>query len=101
MPHSRPRRAMTWQTPLAVIGPRLRLGLRGAEREVPVEGASGVVADLDGPGLAALAVDGDLPVPQVEVAAPRVVGVIADARQADARPSGRPAGGSRAACLAC
>ena len=79
----------------------VRLGLPGADPEVPVEGASGVVADLDGPGLAALAVDGDLPVPQVEVAAPRVVGVIADARQADARPSGRPAGGSRAACLAC
>ena len=38
-------------------------------------------ADLDGPGLAALAADGDLPMPQVEVAAPRVVAVAADARE--------------------
>ena len=44
----------------------------GADAEVPVEAAGGVEADLDDPGLAALAVHGDLPVPQVHVAAPRV-----------------------------
>ena len=50
----------------------------GAGTHIPVEGAGGVVADLDGAGLAALAADGDLPVPEVDVAAPRGVGVVAD-----------------------
>src|ERR1039457_5094670 len=50
--------------------PELRpvsLHLPGADPDVPVEGTSGVVADLDSPGLAALAVDGDLPQLQVQV----------------------------------
>jgi hypothetical protein len=40
------------------------LGVPGAGADVPVEGAGGVVADLDRPGLAAFAVDSDLAVPQ-------------------------------------
>ncbi len=67
----------------------MRLGVPGADAEVPVEGAGGVVADLDRAGLAALAVDGDLAVPQVHVAAPLVVGVVADARELRQADPGR------------
>src|SRR5208282_3110465 len=80
------------RTPVADAKPQLRpvcLGVPGADAEVPVEAAGGVVADLDGPGLAAFAVDGDLPVPQVDVAAPRVAGVVADARKLRQAHSGR------------
>jgi hypothetical protein len=49
--------------------------MAGAGAQVPVEGAGGVVADLHGPGPVALAGDGDLPVLQVKVAAPRVLRV--------------------------
>jgi hypothetical protein len=61
------------RTPVVYPEPQLRpvrLGVPAADPEVPAEGAGSVVADLDGPGLAALAVDGDLPVPQIKVAAP-------------------------------
>jgi hypothetical protein len=65
---------MTWQMPLAVIGPRLFapshscgrhawacLGVPGADAEVLVEAAGCVMADLDDADPAALAADGDLP----------------------------------------
>src|ERR1700733_13027679 len=70
--------------PVVPPEPQLRpvcLGVPGPDPEVPVEGAGGVVADLDRAGPAALAVHGDLPVPQVDVAAPGVAGVVADARE--------------------
>jgi len=78
---------------LAVSGPEPQLrpcGQRvaGAGAEVAVHADGGVVAELDDAVLAALAVDGDLPLPQVDVAAVRVVSAVADAgqfRQADAR----------------
>ena len=41
----------------------VRLGVPGADPEVAVQAAGGVEADLDGPGLAALAPHGDLAVP--------------------------------------
>jgi len=81
------------RTPVADAEPQLRpacLGVPGADAEVPAGAAGGVVADLDGPGLAALAVDGDVSVPQVDVAAPRVAGVVADARKLRQAHSGRP-----------
>src|SRR5208282_2648406 len=49
--------------PVAGPEPQLRpvrLGVPGADAEVAVEAAGCVEADLDGPGLAALALDGDL-----------------------------------------
>ena len=71
------------------LGP-VGLGVPGPGADVPVEGAGGVVADLDRAGRAALAADGDLAVPQVDIAAPRVAGVIADAREfGQAHPGGR------------
>jgi hypothetical protein len=57
-----------------------RLDVPGPDADVPVEAAGRVVADLDDPGLAAFPVDGDLPVPQVHVAALRVIRVEADLR---------------------
>src|SRR6266702_2952548 len=63
--------------PVADPEPQLRpvrLRVPGADAEVPVEAAGGIVTDLDDPGLSALAADGDLPLPQVDVAALRVVG---------------------------
>src|SRR6516162_2620326 len=81
------------RAPVVYPGPQLRpvgLGVPGADADVPVQGAGGVVADLDGPGLAALAVDGDPPVPQVKVAAPPVAGVVADAREFRQPHPGRP-----------
>ena len=54
------------RAPVAHPEPQLRpvgLGVPGADAEVPVEAAGGVMADLDDAGLAALAVDGNLPVP--------------------------------------
>ena len=47
------------------------LGVPGAGPQVPVEAAGCLVADLDDAVLAALAADGDLPLPQVDVAVPR------------------------------
>jgi len=49
--------------------------------DVTVEAAGRPVADLDGPGRAALAADPDLPGVQVKVAAGGVAGVVADAGQ--------------------
>jgi hypothetical protein len=50
------------------LGP-LGVGMPGAGAEVPVQAAGGLVADLDDPVLAALAVDDELPLPQVEITA--------------------------------
>src|ERR1039458_10211710 len=64
--------------------PQLRpvcLGVPGAGADVLVDAAGGPEADLDGPGLVPLAVDGDLPQLQVDVAVPRVMVVIPDLRQ--------------------
>ena len=58
-------------------------GLRvpGPGAEVPVQAPGGLVADLDDAVLAALAADADLPLPQIDVTAPRVIGVVQDACQ--------------------
>ena len=53
----------------------------GAHPQVADQAAGGLVPDLDGPHLGALAADGDFPLPQVNVAAPWVVGVVTDPRQ--------------------
>src|SRR5260370_34692577 len=53
----------------------------GAGAQVPVQAAGSTVADLDRAGLACLAADGDLPLPQVDITALRVVRVVPDARQ--------------------
>jgi hypothetical protein len=53
--------------PVACSEPQLvppGLGVAGAGAQVPVQAAGGLVADLDDPVLAALAADGDLPLPQ-------------------------------------
>ena len=75
--------------PVVHAQPRLvppGLGVPSAGTEVPVQAAGRLVADLDDAVLAALAADGDLPLPQVDVAAPRVTGVVAEGRPA--RPAG-------------
>ena len=59
----------------------VRQRVPGADPQVAVQAAGGVVADLDDPGLAALAANGDLPLLQVDVAASLVVGVVADPGQ--------------------
>jgi hypothetical protein len=68
----------------------VRLGVPGADPDVPVDSAGSVVADLDGPGLPAFPADSDLALSQVDVAALRVTGgAVPDAcqfRQPD--PSG-------------
>src|SRR5271166_3789186 len=84
--------------PVAGPEPQLRpvcLGVPGADADVPVQAAGCVEADLDGPGLAALALDGDLPVPQVHVAAPRVVSVVPDSGQLRQADPGRPEHGDQ------
>src|SRR5258708_29817239 len=67
--------------------PRLRVP--GPDPEVAVEAAGSVIADPDDPGLAALAPDGDLTVPQVHVTAPWVFGVVADPGQFRHSDAGR------------
>jgi hypothetical protein len=68
--------------------PQLRpvcLGVPGADADVAVEGAGGVMAELDHADLA-LAADGDLPAAKVDITVLRVAGVAADPgqlRQAD------------------
>src|ERR1700678_1279677 len=85
--------------PAAVSGSRLftpshSLAARpgGAWRgpRVPVEAAGCLVADLDDAVLAALAADGDFPMPQVDVAAPRVTGVVPQAGQLGQPDAGGP-----------
>jgi hypothetical protein len=56
----------------------VRLGVPGADAEVPVQSAGGLVPDPDDPLPPALATDGDLPLHQVEVAAPGIARVVAD-----------------------
>jgi hypothetical protein len=58
------------------------LGVAGSGPDVPVEGSGRLVADLDDPLLAVLAADGDLPLPQVQVATLRILWVVADPGQA-------------------
>ena len=62
----------------------------GAGADVPAQAPGGLLADPDDPVLAALAADGDLPLPQVDVAAPRVTGVIPQAGQLGQPDAGRP-----------
>jgi hypothetical protein len=57
------------------------LGVPGAGADVPVEGSGGLVPDPDDPLPPALAVDGDLPLHQVHVAAPEAARVVADPGQ--------------------
>src|SRR5271165_6315498 len=65
------------------------LGVPDPGQQVPVEAAGCLVADPVDPGLAALAADGDLPLPQVDVAAARVAGVVAEAGQCGQPDAGR------------
>jgi hypothetical protein len=70
--------------PAADSEPQLRpvsLRVPGTGTEVPVQAPGGLVADPDDPVLAALAADGDLPLLQVDVTAPRVTRVIPQAGQ--------------------
>jgi hypothetical protein len=60
------------------------------DADVTVEAAGGVVADLDNPGLAALAAHGDLSLPQVDIAAARVLRVVLDAGQLGQADAGGP-----------
>src|ERR1700693_4104623 len=78
--------------PLAPPQPQLRpvrLLMPGAGAEIPVQGPGGLVPDPDHPRPAALAADGDLPPPQVDIAAPRVVRVVADPGQLPRADPGR------------
>ena len=76
--------------PLAVTGPRLLTpgtaaagmpGHAGPDPDVVVKADCGVVADPDDPRLTALAPDRDLPPPQVDVTALRILGVVDDPGQ--------------------
>ena len=74
--------------------PQLRppgLGVPGPGADVPVQAPGGLAADPDDPVLAALAADGDLPLPQVDVAALRVAGVVPQAGQLGQPDAGGPA----------
>jgi hypothetical protein len=78
--------------PVAGSQPQLRPpGLRvpGAGAQVPVQAPRGPVADPDDPVLAALAADSDLPLPQVDVTALRVTGVVPQAGQFGQPDAGR------------
>lgn len=60
----------------------------GPDPDVAVEAQGGVVADPDDPRLTALAPDRDLPLPQVNITALRILGVVDDPgqlRQTDPR----------------
>jgi hypothetical protein len=59
------------RAPVVDAEPQLRpanLGVPGADADVAVQGAGGVVADLDRAGVAAPAANGDLSMPQVDIA---------------------------------
>jgi hypothetical protein len=76
--------------PAARAQPQLRpprLSVPGPGPQVPVQAPGRLVADPDDAVHPALAADGDLPLPQVDVTAPRVTRVVAQAGQL-----GRPAG---------
>jgi hypothetical protein len=81
-----------------VVDPRpqlrpVRLGVPCPDPDVAVEGDGGLVADPDDPRLAALAPDGDLPLPQVNVTVLRIVRVVDDPgqfRQPDLPSPGTP-----------
>ena len=67
--------------------PRLRMP--GPDPQVPVQGTGSLVPDPDHPRPAALAAHGDLPPPQVDIAAPRVTRVIPDPGQLPRPDPGR------------
>jgi len=50
----------------------------GPGAKVPVEGAGGLIVDLDDPCLTTLAPNGHLPLPQVQIATLRILSVVAD-----------------------
>ena len=52
--------------------------MAGPGAEVPVQGAGGLVVDLDDPRPAVVAPGGDLPLPQIQIATLGIVGVIPD-----------------------
>ena len=60
-----------------------------AGAEVPVQAPGGLVADPDDAVLAALAADGDLPLPQVDVTTARIPGVVLQAGQLGPPDAGR------------
>ena len=66
------------------------LGVPGPGADIPVQAPGGLVADPDDPVLAALAADGDLPLPQIDVTAPRVTGVVPQAGQLGQPDAGGP-----------
>jgi hypothetical protein len=61
----------------------------GPGAQVPVQVPGGMVADLDDPGLAALAADGEFPLPQVDVTALRVARVVPQAGRLGQPDAGR------------
>jgi hypothetical protein len=63
--------------------------MAGARPEVPVEGAGRRVADLDDALVAVLAADGDLPLPQVQIATLRIHRVVADPGELGQPDAGR------------
>src|ERR1035441_9952918 len=78
--------------PVARAEPQLRpvrLRVPGPGPQVAVQAAGRLMADLDGPGGAALAADPDLPALQVKVAAGGVAGVVADPGQLREPDAGR------------
>jgi len=68
----------------------VHLGVPGAGPEVAVQAAGSLVADLGGPGGAALAGDPDLPGLEVEVIAGGVIGVVPDRGHLGQPDAGRP-----------
>src|SRR5258708_38484154 len=84
--------------PLVVIGARLFTPSHSCGRyacscrarsRIPVETAGGLMADPDDPRLAALATGHDLPAPQVNVTAQRVIRVVTDPGQLRQPDAGR------------
>src|SRR5215471_11034224 len=85
--------ALRGQRPAVIDAePQLRppgLGVPGPHPDVAVHGPRGLVADLDDALFAVLAADGDLPLPQVQVATLRIHWVVTDARQFGQPDAGR------------
>src|SRR5262249_48704436 len=73
--------------------PQLRppgLGMPRPGPKVAVQRAGSLVTDLDNPRLAILPPDGDLPLPQIEIATLRIGGVVADPGEFGQPDTGRP-----------
>src|ERR1035441_5494176 len=78
--------------PVAHAQPQLRpprLRVPGPGADVPVQAPGRLGTDPDDPVLAALAADGDLPLPQIDVTVPRVTGVVQEAGQLGQPDAGR------------